>query len=124
MPIPVKTYNSIVSNLKELLRSERASLMVLDESANELIVKAASGLATDLNSVGPVRVGEGVSGEVIDTGKAVMVTDLRIAGRKPAPPERLYKTNSFISYPIMIGGRKVGVLNVTDKIRRRNLRRS
>ncbi len=47
------------------------------KAANELILKAASGLATDPKSVGPVRVGEGVSGEVIDTGKAVMVTDLR-----------------------------------------------
>jgi len=112
---PAKTYNSIVSNSKELLQSERASLMIFDESANELILKAASGLATDPASVSAVRVGEGVSGEVIDTGKPVMVTDLRIAGRKAAPAERRYKTNSFISYPIMIGGRKVGVLNVTDK---------
>ena len=113
---PVKTYNAIVSNSKELLRSERASLMVLDEDANELILKAASGLATEPASVGSVRVGEGVSGEVIDTGKALMVSDLRMAGLKPAPAERLYKTNSFISYPIMIGGRKVGVLNITDKL--------
>ena len=113
---PVKTYNSIVSNSKELLRSERASLMVLDENATELILKAASGLATDPAMVGTVRVGEGVSGEVIDSGKAMMVADLRMVGRKPAPPERLYKTNSFISYPITIGGRKVGVLNVTDKV--------
>jgi len=112
---PVKTYNSIVSNSKELLRSERASLMVLDETANALILKAASGLATEVTAVDPVRVGEGVSGEVINTGKAALVSDVRIAGRKPAPPERLYKTNSFISYPIMIGERKVGVLNVTDK---------
>jgi diguanylate cyclase (GGDEF)-like protein len=112
---PVKTYNSIVSNSKELLQSERASLMILNESANELILKAASGFAADPQSLPAVRVGEGISGEVIDTGKAVMVTDLRIAGRKAAPPERRYKTNSFISYPIMIGGRKVGVLNVTDK---------
>jgi len=112
---PAKTYNSIVNNSKELLQSERASLMIFDETANELILKAASGLATDPASVSAVRVGEGVSGEVIDTGKPVMVTDLRIAGRKAAPPERRYKTNSFISYPIMIGGRKVGVLNVTDK---------
>jgi diguanylate cyclase (GGDEF)-like protein len=112
---PVKTYNSIVSNSKELLQSERASLMVLDEPANKLILKAASGLAEELAAVGPVRVGEGVSGEVIDTGKPLMVTDLRSAGRKPAPAERLYKTSSFISYPITISGRKVGVLNVTDK---------
>ena len=81
--------------------------MIFDESANELILKAASGLATDPASVSAVRAGEGVSGEAIDTGKPVMVTDLRLAGRKPAPAERRYKTNSFISYPIMIGGRKV-----------------
>ena len=112
---PPKTYNSIITNSKELLRSERASLMVLDEAANELVLKAASGLTTDPSAIAPVRVGEGVSGEVIDTGKAVMVKDLRTAGRKPAPSERSYKTNSFISYPIIIGGRKVGVLNVTDK---------
>ena len=112
---PARTYNSIVSNSKELLQSERASLMILDESATQLILKAASGFVTDVESVGAVRVGEGISGEVINTGKPVVVADLRIAGRKPAPPERRYKTNSFISYPIMIGGRKVGVLNVTDK---------
>lgn len=112
---PAKTYNSIVSNSQELLQSERASLMIFDETANELVLKAANGLPTDPASVSAVRVGEGISGEVIDTGKPVMVTDLRLAGRKAAPPERRYKTNSFISYPIMIGGRKVGVLNVTDK---------
>ena len=112
---PVKTYNSIITSSKELLQSERASLMVLDETTNALILKAASGFVTAPESLPPVRVGEGISGEVIDTGKAVMVTDLRMAGRKPAPLERQYKTNSFISYPISIGGRKVGVLNVTDK---------
>ena len=112
---PVKTYDSIVSNSKQLLQSERASLLVLDESSNELILKAASGLATDLANVRPIRVGEGVSGQVIDTGKPTIVTDLRREGRTPAPPDRHYKTNSFISYPIIIGGRKVGVLNVTDK---------
>jgi diguanylate cyclase (GGDEF)-like protein len=112
---PGKTYNAIVSHSKELLQSERASLMVLDETTNELILKASSGLATDPSLVGPVRVGEGIAGEVIETGKAVMVTDLRSAGRKSAPRERSYKTNSFISYPITIGSRKVGVLNITDK---------
>ena len=112
---PVKTYNSIINNLKQLLQSERASLMMLDETASELIMKAASGLSADPTTVSPVRVGEGVSGEVIGTGKAMMMTDVRMAGRKPAPAERRYKTNSFISYPITIGDRKVGVLNVTDK---------
>jgi diguanylate cyclase (GGDEF)-like protein len=112
---PAKTYNSIVSNSKELLQSERASLLVLDEDSNELIMKAASGLATDPANVDPIRVGEGISGQVIYSGRPIVATDLRLEGRTPAPAERRYKTYSFISYPIAIGGRKIGVLNVTDK---------
>jgi diguanylate cyclase (GGDEF)-like protein len=112
---PSKTYDSIVANSKELFQSERASLLLLKEESNELVLKSASGLATDPALIGPIRVGEGVSGEVIDTGKPMVVRDLRSSGRRPAPPERSYKTDSFISYPIVIGGRKVGVLNVTDK---------
>jgi diguanylate cyclase (GGDEF)-like protein len=112
---PAKTYNSIVSNLKELLQSERASLLLLNEESNELVLKAATGLATDVAKIGPVRVGEGVSGKVIDNGKPLVVTDVRLEGFTPASSARKYKTSSFISYPIIIGGRKLGVLNITDK---------
>jgi diguanylate cyclase (GGDEF)-like protein len=112
---PTQTYQLIISNSKDLLRSERASLLVLDESANELILKAAIGLATDPSTVSHMRVGEGVSGEVMESGKALMVDDVDLSAVTPAPAERLYKTKSFISYPIMIAGRKIGVLNVTDK---------
>jgi diguanylate cyclase (GGDEF)-like protein len=114
-PDPAQTYESIVANSKELFESERASLLLLNEESNELILKSASGFVTDPALVGPIRVGEGVSGEAINTGKPIIVRDLRSSGRRPAPPERSYKTDSFISYPITIGGRKVGVLNVTDK---------
>jgi diguanylate cyclase (GGDEF)-like protein len=112
---PVQTYYSIISNAKDLLRSERASLLVLDEGANELVLKAAIGLATDPTTVGPTRIGEGVSGEVIESGKALMVEDIDLSGLTPAPLERLYKTKSFISCPITSSGRKIGVLNITDK---------
>jgi diguanylate cyclase (GGDEF)-like protein len=112
---PAQTYESIVTNSKELFESERASLLLLNEQANELVLKSASGLATDPALVGPIRIGEGISGEAIDSGKPIVVRDLRSSGRLPAPPERSYKTDSFISYPIIIGRRKVGVLNVTDK---------
>jgi diguanylate cyclase (GGDEF)-like protein len=62
-----------------------------------------------------VRLGDGVSGAVMMNGRPLVVRDLEAAGREPAPAERHYKTKSFISYPISIGGRKVGVLNLTDK---------
>jgi len=112
---PEKTYLSILSNSKELLHADRASLLVFDEAANELVVKAAVGLPTELSAVSPVRMGEGVSGKVLEAGRPLMVTDIEAFGLKPAPADRLYKTKSFISYPITIGGRRIGVLNVTDK---------
>jgi diguanylate cyclase (GGDEF)-like protein len=112
---PAKTYESILANSKELLKSERASLMVFNESAKQLIVKAAAGFADDPATIGPLDIGESVCSEVLEAGRALMVQDLEAEGRTPAPPERLYKTKSFISYPIAIGNRKIGVLNVTDK---------
>ena len=112
---PAKTYESILTNSRELMQSERASLMVFDEQADQLVVKAAFGFAMDPTSVGHRKMGEGISGEVLQTGRALMVHDLEAEGVTAAPPERMYKTKSFISYPIIIGGRKIGVLNVTDK---------
>jgi diguanylate cyclase (GGDEF)-like protein len=112
---PATTYQSIISHSRALLQSDRASLLVFDETANELVLKAAIGLATDPSSVSHMRVGEGVAGEVLESGQALMVEDIETSGRTPAPPERLYRTNSFISFPITISGRKIGVLNVTDK---------
>ena len=112
---PAKTYESILANSRELLKSERASLLVFDETTNQLIVKAAAGFADDPSTVSRIGVGDSVAGEVLQTGKALMVHDLQAEGRTPAPRERLYKTKSFISYPIRIGHRKIGVLNVTDK---------
>jgi diguanylate cyclase (GGDEF)-like protein len=112
---PADTYHSILYHSAELLRAERGSLLLFDEASNELSVKAALGLNADARSQTRIRLGDGVAGGVMLAGRPLVVRDLRASGHKPAPPEHRYKTNSFISFPISIGGRKVGVLNVTDK---------
>jgi diguanylate cyclase (GGDEF)-like protein len=112
---PENTYSAILINSKDLLLAERASLLVVDERANELVLKAGVGLRTPNSEVARIRLGEGVAGGVLQTGRALVVENIESAGMKPAPPERQYKTKSFISYPIRFGGRTIGVLNVTDK---------
>jgi diguanylate cyclase (GGDEF)-like protein len=112
---PADTYHSILHHSAELLHAERGSLLLFDEASNELAVKAAMGLNADARSQTRIRLGDGVSGGVMLAGRPLVVRDLKASGHKPAPAERLYKTDSFISFPISIGGRKVGVLNVTDK---------
>ena len=112
---PQKTYQAILKHSMELLRAERASLWVFDEDSNEISLKAALGFAVTAAEVIPNRMGEGISGGVLESGKALVVSDLERAGLTAAPAERKYRTKSFISYPITMRGRKIGVLNVADK---------
>jgi diguanylate cyclase (GGDEF)-like protein len=113
---PEQTYTAILNNSRELLQAERASLFAFEESTNELTVKGVIGFPVELSEIAHIRVGEDIAGQVMESGVALVVADLESAGFSPAPPERSYKTSSFISYPLMLGGRKIGVLNVADKI--------
>jgi len=112
---PEETYLAILMNSKELLHAERASLLVYNEAANELSLRAAIGLPTEISDVGPIAIGEGISGAAWLSGQPMIVSDMEAEGVAPSPRERQYKTRSFISYPIVINGRKVGLLNLTDK---------
>jgi diguanylate cyclase (GGDEF)-like protein len=112
---PEEAYSTILRHSTELLRSERGSLQLFDEAANELRVKAAVGPRAEAAHEARVPFGEGVSGKVMREGRPLVVRDLKTAGQSPGPAERKYKTASFISYPLIVGSRRVGVLNVTDK---------
>ncbi|HYE14498.1 MAG TPA: sensor domain-containing diguanylate cyclase, partial [Pyrinomonadaceae bacterium] len=114
--LPEEAYSTILRHSTDLLRAERGSLLLYDERAGELAVMAAVGPRADVARESRVRLGEGVAGTVLREGRPVVVRDVSaLAGWEPAPAERSYKTGSFISYPILVGGRRVGVINVTDK---------
>lgn len=112
---PAESYATILRHSTELLRSERGSLLMFDEAANELEVKAAVGPRADVTQEQRVRLTESVAGEVLLEGRPRVVRDVAGMGLRRASAERKYKNDSFISYPIITGGRKVGVLNMTDK---------
>jgi diguanylate cyclase (GGDEF)-like protein len=112
---PDEAYLMILRQSAELLKAERGSLLLFDESQGELEVKAAVGPRADVARDSRMRLGEGVAGAVLSEGRPVVVSDVGLGGWSPAPAERSYKTKSFISYPLIVSGRKVGVLNVTDK---------
>jgi len=110
---PSQIYESILAQSADLVNAERGSLWLFDEEANQLNIKAARGIPTRQRDIQAIRVGEGIAGSVISAGQP-LVTTIDALG-KQSLPERKYKTKSFISYPIAIGARKIGVLNVTDK---------
>ena len=110
---PSQIYESILAQSADLLNAERGSLWLFDENANELTIKAARGIPVGQSEIESIRLGEGIAGSVISAGHP-LVTTIDALGKRSLP-ERKYKTKSFISYPITIGARKIGVLNVTDK---------
>jgi diguanylate cyclase (GGDEF)-like protein len=112
---PQATYLAILNNSRELLRAERASLFVFNETKNELNLRAAIGIPAAGSEVQPINIGDGISGAAWLSGKPIIVSDMEAEGLTLAPQDRQYKTRSFISYPIIINGRKVGLLNLTDK---------
>ncbi|HEX7313728.1 MAG TPA: diguanylate cyclase [Pyrinomonadaceae bacterium] len=114
---PEDAYTTILRHSAELLKAERGSLLLFDERAGQLSVKAAVGPRSEVTLGEGVRLGEGVAGAVLREGRPAVVRDVsKVSGWNAASSsERSYKTKSFISYPIAVGGRKVGVLNVTDK---------
>ncbi|HRH44314.1 MAG TPA: diguanylate cyclase [Pyrinomonadaceae bacterium] len=103
--------------ISELMQAERGSLLIYNEENKEFIVKAAIGSSADvINREMPVKIGERIAHNVLRSGRPLVVKHLKTSGVVPAPNDWKYKTDSFISYPIVVGGRKIGVLNVTDKV--------
>lgn len=109
-------YDAILIHAAELVGSERGSLLVYDEVAGDLAVRAAIGPHTEAMRQSRVRVGDGVAGSVMRRGHPLIITSLDDCPEcEAASTDRGYKTGSFISYPITLGESRYGVLNVTDK---------
>ncbi|HEX8289943.1 MAG TPA: diguanylate cyclase [Pyrinomonadaceae bacterium] len=97
----------------ELLRAERASLLIYNEKADSWQARALVGVVNDLSD--DQTIGERVARKVWQMGAPMVVARIEETAIAPAPPEWQYKTDSFLSFPIMIGERKIAVLNFTDR---------
>ena len=98
----------------ELVQSERASLLLRSDTAEGLVAKAAVGARVNLFT--EPNLGQRVARLVLEDGSPVVVEDIKRIGIRSAPASWRYKTRSFLSYPILIGERLIGVMNFTDKV--------
>ncbi len=99
----------------EIMRAERSSLLVFDAKSDALVAKAATGIKADFIKNTKENLGERIARNVLNAGKAIVAADIKKIGLPASPEDWLYKSDSFISYPITIGERRIGVLNLTDK---------
>lgn len=98
----------------ELLGAERGSIMLLDEGGDELVVRASRGLEVSREFRMPL--GEGISGWVAANGEPLIlqdvVSDSRFRGSDPT-------VKSALAVPLSVGGKVIGVLNVSTSRRHR-----
>jgi len=106
----------VIEMIAEVMCAESVSLMLLDETGDELYILAAMGLPDEAIRAARVAVGESISGTVARTGQPVLVPDVDRDDRfGPSGRNDQYRTRSLISYPVKSQDEVIGVLNVTNK---------
>ncbi len=110
----------IINEASSILESERCSLMLLDENKGELCIKGAVGLDPDIVKKSKINVGEGIAGVVAREGKAMLVKKAGQDRRFEHEGLPTCRTKSFLSVPIALDHKMIGVINVTDKINQEN----
>lgn len=110
-------FDRIASLSRDVTGAQRISLMVLDRTRRYLHIRAAIGLPKDVVTGTIVPVGEGIAGQVVQTGKAVRITEQipDVVG-ETGGDRRSYRTRSWMSMPLRVGQEIFGVINLTDKL--------
>lgn len=109
-------YSLIVNMVARAMGAEICSLMLLDEETQELTMKAAVGLDIPIVSKAKVKVGEGVVGYVIHTGKPLLVEDIEQDTRFTRTfRSNRYYTKSLLTAPLRIKDKVTGVISVNNK---------
>lgn len=108
-------YRSVVEMAADLLGAASGSLMLLEEDGETLQVQAAKGMHPALARGMRVRVGAGIAGRVAGCGSPLLVADIENDSRTATPNRPRFRTKSFLSVPIKLHERTIGVLNLADK---------
>ncbi len=102
---------------EEFMEASASSIYELDEATDELFVRLARGEKKDSASEIRLRVGEGIAGNVVQSGEPVIVQDVDQDSRFDSKFDRLtgFNTQSMICVPLIVRGRPIGAIQVINK---------
>ncbi len=117
-----ETLKSILKSLDTHLKLRRGTITLLDPQTETLTIRVAHGLSEKSKGLGSYKVGEGITGRVVQTGEEIVVADIskdprflgKTQARKPADGTR----TAFFCVPIKLDGRTVGALSVDRQAQR------
>ncbi len=111
-----ETLKSILQSLDTHLKWQRGTITLLDPETETINIKVAHGLSERSKTLGSYKVGEGITGRVVQTGESIVVPDIS------KDPRFLHRTRSrkvddgrkiaFFCVPIKLEGKTVGALSI------------
>lgn len=115
-----RLFGLIVDIVKRETNADRVSLMVLDESSQQLSIEAAVGLPGEIVSSTRTAVGQGIAGSVAQSGEPLLLNGAVNHGWA----EEGEPITSAICVPLKVKGRVIGVLNSSNIVREGSFTRS
>jgi diguanylate cyclase (GGDEF)-like protein len=116
---PIQNYDALLQMIleksAELLKAEQGSLMMLDQKTDAFLLEAKKGVIQGVSGKLCIQRGEGIAGRVAERGEPFLVKDLEDDPRIRQKNRHHYRTRSFVSVPLKIADRVIGVLNLSDK---------
>jgi len=103
----------IVTITAEVMNSKICSLMLLDDKSKTLSVKATQSISEAYNKKPSLRLGEGVAGKVVLSGKSIIVKDVRKSpDYRSVAVAKKEGLCSLLCMPLKVKDRIIGVLNL------------
>ncbi len=116
---PIQDYETLLRTIldlsADLLKAEQGSLMLIDHETDALLLEAKKGIVDGVTEKFRINRGEGIAGRVAEMGEPLLVENLEQDPRIRQSNRAHYKTRSFVSVPLKIDDRIIGVLNLSDK---------
>ena len=103
---------AVVDTARELTNAEESVLMLLDEEAGELYLRAESNLQSGIKTL-RLKVQDSLAGAVVRSGKPQVIDQNSLAKIKTS-----YLVQALIYVPLYVQGKVIGVLGVDNRTRR------
>jgi sugar lactone lactonase YvrE/putative methionine-R-sulfoxide reductase with GAF domain len=110
---------ALVDTAIEILEADKGGVLVWDDRAEELVVRASRGFAPESFAAVKFLPGRGVAGRVFQTGEPIAVEDTSLEERATKQLIEMEGIGAFLQVPIKIGDEVYGVFSA-DYIRPRS----
>jgi putative methionine-R-sulfoxide reductase with GAF domain len=108
----------LLSLVGDDMQALRCSLFLRAAQPESLYLAAARGLAPHIHLGKVIAIGEGVAGRVAQRREPMLVVDALEAKAQPLLGDEYLTSGSFISFPLVLHGELVGVVNLTNRAQR------